>query len=314
MCSPWKSPSTLGAIDEFISSVLIPTLDADEVWRDQEHLLTSSSTLDIQLLNSDVSLMYYGICAEAALDDWQEPPTQFLSASAETINLMNTGQDGAPWESGSTQCRCLFGWSGDYCTRKECPTKEYFDQMPTVVSSPVIRTHIEECVVNDGIRGHCELAKRNPETAFSFQCKCDGGYGPGGPPPFDLDKTDGTQKSVCPWNYPVLDGGTCVVEQSGTFYASGVNPIHQWALETNGADSGDPRVDLTLVGDASFLAGGGAQLDGTGDYLNLGSFTFAATAGFTWCAWVRYDAQEEDIGALLFLSDDTDNSIKLYSR
>jgi hypothetical protein len=51
---------------------------------------------------------------------------------------------------------------------------------------------------------------------------------------------------------------------------------------------------VTLEGaGAAFLAdGSGALLNGIDAWIDLGeSFTFAATGGFTWCAWVRYDTQ-----------------------
>jgi hypothetical protein len=81
-------------------------------------------------------------------------------------------------------------------------------------------------------------------------------------------------------------------------------PAHQWALESDGKDTGtaDALVDVTLQGDAVFLPIGGVLLDGVDDSLSLGdTFAFAATDGFTWCAWVRYDQQVEDWGTLLYL-------------
>ena len=58
--------------------------------------------------------------------------------------------------------------------------------------------------------------------------------------------------------------------------------VHRWMLEIDGTDSGtgDNLVDVTLRGDARFLDGGGASLDGYGDYLDLGDeFAFAARTG-----------------------------------
>ena len=81
--------------------------------------------------------------------------------------------------------------------------------------------------------------------------------------------------------------------------------VHRLPLAGDGKDSGTGPglVDLVLQGDARFLAGaGGAVLDGSGDFLDLGGgFAFAATGGFTWCAWVRYVEQVEDFGFLLYL-------------
>jgi hypothetical protein len=100
-------------------------------------------------------------------------------------------------------------------------------------------------------------------------------------------------------------------------------PAHRWKLEGDGKDTGtaDALVDVTIAGQvaagsgarpgvgevrapasgvATFDPDGFMKLDGDGDYIDLGSeFTFAATDGFTWCAWVRYDAQGEDDDAYL---------------
>jgi hypothetical protein len=71
--------------------------------------------------------------------------------------------------------------------------------------------------------------------------------------------------------------------------------VHRWPLDGNGTDygTGAAPVDATLGGGAIYLPEGGAFFNGAGpNYLSLGdSFAFAATEGFTWCAWVRYDTQ-----------------------
>ena len=88
------------------------------------------------------------------------------------------------------------------------------------------------------------------------------------------------------------------------------NPTHRWTLDNNDlTDSGtgapdDGGTDLLLKGGASWLPdGAGVELDGTTDYLEPsgGELAFAATSGFTYSAWVRYDTQEEDDAVLLGL-------------
>ena len=81
--------------------------------------------------------------------------------------------------------------------------------------------------------------------------------------------------------------------------------VNRWELDNSGVNTGTTvdKVNLDLNGGAAFLSGGGVVLDGADDFLDLGGeFAFAATDGFTWCAWVRYDEQVEDYGYLLSLA------------
>ena len=97
---------------------------------------------------------------------------------------------------------------------------------------------------------------------------------------------------------------------------SGAPPVHLWKLTKGlvahevgldlenlgltaadtGSGQGEAGVNpLTLAGrstgTAVWLATGGAALDGTNDYLNLGAnFPFAAEEGFGFAAWVRFES------------------------
>ena len=97
-------------------------------------------------------------------------------------------------------------------------------------------------------------------------------------------------------------------------------PLHWWPLDeavgVTAVDSGSGTPhNLTLSGGAAFL-GPGVQLDGSGDFLDLGdNFAFAATNGFTFAAWVRYDAFQ-NYGVILYLYDGLTflNLIQLYNH
>ena len=100
-------------------------------------------------------------------------------------------------------------------------------------------------------------------------------------------------------------------------------PMHRWALnEAAGAavaadtgTSGAP-VAATLRGDAAFLGeGGGVALDGSGDYLDLGTaFAFAAVHGFTFAAWVRHNSFAQYGNLICIVDSEWTNFIQLRSR
>jgi len=97
-------------------------------------------------------------------------------------------------------------------------------------------------------------------------------------------------------------------------------PLHHWKLDESvvpfAADTGTSAThfDATLKGGASWLPGGGVQLNGSDDYINLAdNFTFAATNGFSFAAWVRFDSFQA-WSSILSLEDETfSNSIVLMN-
>jgi hypothetical protein len=69
--------------------------------------------------------------------------------------------------------------------------------------------------------------------------------------------------------------------------------VHRWTLAVDGTDTGTGvnLVDIIPERDTTFLASGGAVLNEGSLGIGSSTFAFAATNGFTWCAWVRADGQ-----------------------
>ncbi len=89
---------------------------------------------------------------------------------------------------------------------------------------------------------------------------------------------------------------------------------HRWALVSDATDSGTAPVlvDLQENGGVTYLDGGGADFDGTDDYLSLAdgdTLPLNTANGFTWCSWIRSRGDGGALGyQLLEMRDDILNA------
>ena len=172
-----KTSSVVTDVDRFLANMLVAgqrrvaTVDQpDAIWvnpttvleRDTAVLRPAAAGLD------HANPPYWGVCSVAAQPLGRESPHTFVSTSPATVALFAHGQRGTgPWTGDAAQCRCTFGFFGDACEAKRCPS---LDEMRTYTRYPPA-PHGAVCAsVPHGLLGSLDAADR--PTALQCRQRC----------------------------------------------------------------------------------------------------------------------------------------------